>query len=51
MSEVAEKTPIDTEETVSQSSKSFDHTVEHSDDFYEQYIRDFVPNSKKRTAL
>lgn len=26
----------------------FDHTVEHSDSYYEQYIENFVPNEKKR---
>ena len=26
----------------------FDHTVEHSDEYYEQYIANFVPNTKKR---
>ena len=26
----------------------FDHTVEHSDTYYEQYIENFVPNKKKR---
>ena len=26
----------------------FDHTVEHSDDYYEQYIKCFIPNNSKR---
>lgn len=26
----------------------FDHTIEHSDTYYEQYIANFVPNKKKR---
>ena len=26
----------------------FDHTVQHSDTYYEQYIQSFVPNKKKR---
>ena len=26
----------------------FDHTIEHSDAYYEQYIANFVPNQKKR---
>lgn len=26
----------------------FDHTVEHSDAYYEQYIKQFVPNGKRR---
>ncbi len=30
------------------SNEVFDHTVEHSDDYYEQYIKNFVPNNKKR---
>ncbi len=27
---------------------SFDHTIKHSDEYYEQYIESFVPNTKKR---
>lgn len=28
--------------------KPFDHTIKHSDTYYEQYIQNFVPNKKKR---
>jgi O-antigen biosynthesis protein WbqP len=30
------------------SGKPFDHTVKHSDAYYEQYMQSFVPNSNKR---
>ena len=30
------------------AGEPFDHTVEHSDEYYEQYIANFVPNTKKR---
>lgn len=30
------------------AGESFDHTAEHSDAYYEQYINCFVPNKKKR---
>lgn len=30
------------------SGTPFDHTIEHSDTYYEQYIENFVPNHKKR---
>ena len=30
------------------ATKPFDHTVEHSDAYYEEYIAQFVPNPKKR---
>lgn len=30
------------------AGEAFDHTVEHSDVYYEQYIESFVPNQKKR---
>ena len=30
------------------AGEPFDHTIEHSDTYYEQYIQNFVPNEKKR---
>lgn len=30
------------------AGEPFDHTVKHSDTYYEQYIENFVPNKKKR---
>lgn len=30
------------------AGEPFDHTIEHSDAYYEQYIENFVPNKKKR---
>ena len=30
------------------AGEPFDHTIEHSDTYYEQYIENFVPNKKKR---
>lgn len=30
------------------AGKPFDHTIEHSDAYYEQYIENFVPNWKRR---
>lgn len=30
------------------AGEPFDHTIEHSDTYYEQYIESFVPNKKKR---
>lgn len=30
------------------AGEPFDHTKEHSDNYYEQYIESFVPNKKKR---
>ena len=30
------------------AGEPFDHTIEHSDTYYEEYIENFVPNKKKR---
>lgn len=30
------------------AGEPFDHTIKHSDTYYEQYIENFVPNKKKR---
>ena len=37
---------IETEQYI--VGKPFDHTIKHSDAYYEQYIENFVPNKKKR---
>ena len=41
---------VDEEQTEEQyvAGKPFDHTIVHSDTYYEQYIENFVPNKKKR---
>ncbi len=51
MSILAEDVRIRSEEIAEEQYAAgipFDHTVEHSDAYYEQYILSFVPNKKKR---
>ena len=51
MEVVAEEISILNEEIVEEQyvvGDLFDHTVEHSDAYYEQYIENFVPNKKRR---
>lgn len=41
---------LDEEATEEQyvAGEPFDHTIEHSDAYYEQYVENFVPNQKRR---
>ena len=51
MSALTEEIEILDEEVVEEQyivGEPFDHTIEHSDTYYEQYIENFVPNKKKR---
>lgn len=51
MNVLTEEVEILREESVEEEyvvGEPFDHTVEHSDRYYEQYIQNFVPNQKKR---
>lgn len=51
MSIMQEETQVLEQELVEEQyipGEPFDHTVEHSDTYYEQYIENFVPNQKKR---
>ena len=51
MSALIEEVEILDEEVVEEQyivGEPFDHTIEHSDTYYEQYIENFVPNKKKR---
>ena len=48
MSRKTNKSTKDTEEANCCFSETFDYTVEYSDEFYEQYVTSFVPNTKKR---
>lgn len=47
MESLMEKEQILTEEKYTPGD-TFDHTVEHTDDYYEQYIASFIPNTKRR---
>ena len=51
MSVLTEEFEVLGEEVVEEQyivGEPFDHTIEHSDTYYEQYIENFVPNKKKR---
>lgn len=51
MSVLTEEIEVVDEELIEEqyvAGEPFDHTIEHSDTFYEQYIENFVPNKKKR---
>ena len=51
MSVLTEEIEVVDEELIEEqyvAGEPFDHTIEHSDTYYEQYIENFVPNKKKR---
>ena len=51
MSVLAERTAVPGEEIIEDEyvvGEAFDHTIKHSDTYYEQYIANFAPNKKKR---
>ena len=51
MSVLTEEIEVLDEEVVEEQyivGEPFDHTIEHSDTYYEQYIENFIPNKKKR---
>ena len=47
MENLMEKESI-TEQEQYNSGDAFDHTIEHSDSYYEQYMDSFIPNTQKR---
>ena len=51
MSVLTQENEIVDEELIEEQyvvGEPFDHTIEHSDSYYEQYMENFVPNKKKR---